>query len=105
MKTLTEALRPLSSMGTATEIAKFLEEECITGFPEDCDSCPIANYLKKELGCELVSVSQQLIELKPAGDSIVPNQAIVDFINSFDAGNYDFLLDESYGDEEDDYDD
>jgi hypothetical protein len=90
-----EALRRLPSM--PDEIADFLHDQGVKGTQCFSTNCPIANWLKREvpeLGANTsVAVTPLIAEVAHQVEVEMP-PFVSDFIVAFDAGDFDFLLDE-----------
>jgi hypothetical protein len=76
----------LNKLGNGTTaIAAHLQSKRIKGTVGDENSCPLANYLTKELGADEVSVTEE--------EAIVTirwplKKAFTKFVTKFDNGNY-----------------
>ena len=100
---LTAVLSKLNT-NTPTEIAHFLKDNGIRGSIREAQSCPIANYLRKECAwIDQVIVAPNHISAYPANgmyaDPDRPTalnghafENIENFIANFDQGAYPFLL-------------
>jgi hypothetical protein len=96
-ETISEALRvKLSKLGTISdEVAAALTELNCTGRPNSSSSCPIANYLRKHLGWDDVSVglSTAIVFDDEANVARVPLSAAVrHFVARFDLNAYPALI-------------
>lgn len=79
-------------------VAEALEARGVTGFREDCTSCPVANLIKSEVPL-LVEASQddfgvtdEYVRL-PGGGRVDLPEAVAEFVSDFDAGRYIELID------------
>lgn len=46
-----EVIDKLQALGSAGQIAQFLEDQGITGRVKEAESCPVANYIARQTGC------------------------------------------------------
>jgi hypothetical protein len=88
----------LSRLPTGPEqIAEFLRGHGIRGTQCFSTSCPIANWLKREVpelaASTSVAVTPLIAEVAHQVEVEMP-PVVTDFIVAFDAGDYDFLLDD-----------
>jgi hypothetical protein len=92
-----ELLDKLTAQGSADQIALFLEQQKITGFPSSGTSCAIAQYLRHEMpldysvavGAEFAAVSRQGYE----NVTVRLSEPVAQFVNHFDSQCYPNLLD------------
>ena len=79
------------------EIAEFLHGQHIRGTQFFSTSCPIANWLKRQVpelaASTSVAVTPLVAEVAHQVEVEIP-PVVTDFIVAFDAGDYDFLVDE-----------
>ena len=97
MTTTLQIQSKLAMLGKSpSQIAKTLEERGIKGIKECYQNCPIAEYLKEE-----IFEATQILVMEEETEIFIPkrrnhksrfkirnNQAIVRFIQKFDAGDY-----------------
>jgi hypothetical protein len=86
--TVAEVIDKLQALGSANQIAQFLSGEGITGVRTLLNSCPIANYLKRETGAEKVRVNGFWAENEERLTMYRDGTPIPAFIARFDAGLY-----------------
>lgn len=91
---IVNALRRLGD--TPDQVARTLTEMGIKGRQEDSMSCPLANYLRRELRVERASVFQWAIVHLPNGQGFSPNtpDPAYKFAVLFDKGEYPQLIEE-----------
>lgn len=91
-----ELLDKLATLGSADQIASFLEEQKIVGVPCRASGCAIANYLTRETGL-MASVGESGGRLfEPGVKEQIQwdcNGPIGEFIRAFDNGQYPNLID------------
>lgn len=80
------------------QVAEALEARGVTGFREDCTSCPVANLIKSEVPAlvdaaqEDFGVTDEYVRL-PSGERVDLPPAIAEFVHDFDNGRYLELVD------------
>lgn len=91
--------RMLAGLGdSGFRVAEALEARGVTGFREDCNSCPVANLLKSEVPAlvdaaqEDFGVNDEYVRLPDGGRVDLPD-AVAEFVHDFDNGRYLELVD------------
>jgi hypothetical protein len=82
-----EAIMPLCKLGSAKAVADFMKKNKIKGFRSLSDDCPLANYLKKQLGGKKIRVSVGS-EIEVDGLMVDAHGPLYDFITKFDNGGF-----------------
>lgn len=93
MLSLAEALAALPD--TADGIARFLDEQGITGRPKHNFCCPVANYLKRTANVVDPAVDAGFVEgFAENGEEVVcgTSEAVADFVLRFDLGAWPELV-------------
>ncbi len=97
---MTEQITPwldkLNSMESADEVAKFFEEEGVTGHPKAASSCAISSFLKTKTG-KRVSTTPAYVSTYESNthtrETEVPLGPVLrEFVKNFDERKYPALL-------------
>lgn len=91
----------LNSFKSAEELASFFKTNNVKGYCQDEHSCPISNWMKRNLDDYVEVITEDKICVYNAYDhdndveTFETSQVVKDFIAEFDAGDYpDLMLDE-----------
>ena len=89
----------IGSLGTSGwKVAETLQARGVTGWREDCTSCPVANLIKAEvpetvdLTQEDFGVTDEYVRL-PGGERVDLPEPVAEFVRDFDGGRYLDLVD------------
>lgn len=87
---ITEKLAKLETHGSADQIRSFFQAEEITGLRGSATSCPVANYLMREVGYEYITVGRGTTSVIIPGCSrqVAHPPAVDSFIDRFDSGQF-----------------
>lgn len=84
-------LEKLGALGSSRAIAKFLEEEGVSGKLKGATSCPIANYVRRETGVS-IAVSAELWAGHPDAERRPVPRWVGEFVARFDDGAFPALV-------------
>lgn len=96
-RTVTEVVAKLQTYGSADQLAAFFEEQGVVGERSFSLSCPVANYVRRQIPNAVVGVSGLCVTATTIGPNprhrvqIVElsfGDPVTEFINRFDAGHY-----------------
>lgn len=101
--TVAEVVDKLAALGSGQQIAQFFEERGIVGSMGWSDTCPVANYIRRETGrwvqAGIFTVSSPGVFAVEEGaftldvkDQVALPEPIMDFIVDFDRGKYPRLV-------------
>lgn len=89
---LEQVVNQLAAVGNADAIAAFLEEQGIKGARSAAFRCPVANYVKRELGVERVTAYESIYAGEPNTVEVRTPPSVFAFIEGFDNRQYPKLI-------------